>query len=226
MIAMKDHFGIASRARGKVKQHTISFGYRHPLNFQWLLCQFSIKINVAGKTAHGGKFNQLNTQFLLCCINKGMGLTLTCADHSFNISRLNPILNIFFGEQMGGWNSHCANFVKAENCKPELIIPLQNEHDSVTLANSCCLKKIGRLSGILTDILEGEKSLLPSFICPDHRPAFRLQFGNFIYHIVCKIKIIRCCDFKVIQPSFGIKAFLTKLLIKIFYVHSAAPCCF
>ena len=60
-------------------------------------------------------------------------------DH-FDIGSVAAIDNIFFGQQVGGRNDGCSQFVKGDGAIPELITAFQNQHHHVPTTDTQTLE--------------------------------------------------------------------------------------
>ena len=188
-VIVKNHFGITGGTGRKIHQHGFqSFGIS-PGKFVRHSFQLRVEINPTGAGAHRGEAGGQTMVFCAGAFYMLCNITCGSSDNRGNAGSFKSIDIIFFCQQVGGWNCDCANFMQCQNREPELIVALEHQHNHIAFFDAVFDKQVGGLIGIPTHIIEGENFLLPLIIAPDHCAAVRFQAGNFVDHIVGKIKI-------------------------------------
>jgi hypothetical protein len=115
---------------------------------------------------------------------------IDCHNHP-DICGVIPIHDILGGQEMGSRDADSTKFVKTEKTEPELVAPLQDEHDRITLANADRLKKRSCPVAVFFQLPKGKDRFVTLVVTPDQRNPVRLTPGNLIRHIIGKIEGLR-----------------------------------
>ena len=110
-----------------------------------------------------------------------------------------------FPEHVCGRYQHGTNLVQCHGEVPVLIMPLEHQHDTVTLPDALCHQVGTRLRGETADVAECQHFLMPLLIAPLYRTLFRFLCRNGIYHVISEIEIILIVQRKILYLSFFIE---------------------
>ena len=99
-------------------------------------------------------------RFLVRKIDLMSGVTVSSAKDSRNACRLKSVFKVVIDKKICCRNCNSSDLVQTEDCKPELIVTLEDEHYSVALFNAERLEVVSRLSRMFLNILKGEKSFV------------------------------------------------------------------
>ena len=91
---------------------------------------------------------------------------------------------------IGGRNCYRTQLVQSQHGKPELIMPLQNQHDLIALLDSQGLKIVCCLVGGILHIPEGEPMLTLILADVKHGQLFRLFTAQSINNIKGEVELI------------------------------------
>ena len=121
--------------------------------------------------------------YMLCDVARGG------SDDGGNAGGFKPVDIILFRQQVGGGDGDRADFMQRQDGEPELVMTLEHQHDHIAFLNAMLDEQVGSLIGIPAHIIKSKNFFLSLIIAPDHCAAVRFQPGNFVYHVVSKIKI-------------------------------------
>ena len=126
------------------------------------------------------------------------------ADHHFDAGLIQPVDHIVLFQLVAGRDCNGSQLVQCENSKPELIMPLQNQHDPVTLADSQRFEVVCCLGRCILQILKGKAAL--GLVGGDvkHSQFVRLLSAQPINHIVSEVKVFRIPELDSGQAALGI----------------------
>ena len=135
-IIMPDHFGHTGGARGKIQQHRICSGGLRPFKGIRLAFQLLGKVYPSLVGAVNADFHLNSGRFRKRRVRMVHNLAVSSTDDSLHVSRVEPVYQVFLGQQIRSRNTYRSNLVKSQKGKPKLIVPLQNQHHCVPSADS------------------------------------------------------------------------------------------
>ena len=91
-------------------------------------------------------------------------------------------------------DNYRAELVQSENCEPELIVALEDDHDHVALFDTFFAQHIGSLIAVIFQVAISEYSLFTRRVAPEERTLVRLGSRDGIDNVISKIEIFRAFE--------------------------------
>ena len=110
--------------------------------------------------------------------------------HRGDTRSVKAILQIVLQQLVGGRDRHRAQLVQTQHSKPELVVPLEDQHHAIAFLNAQGLKVVGALVGGLFHILKGETALGMVTGYVEHRQFLRLLVRQGVHQIKSKVKML------------------------------------
>ena len=220
-MVMADHLGISGRTGSKVQKQCIGCQRLHPLRHRRGLFDHRIKRQPAFPLTADNKPGADIRIILHRTFHMLADIVLSTGDNRRHAGTLEPVQEIFGGQQMGCRNRNCAQLMQSQNRKPELVMPFEYQHDPVTAADTLFLKKGCGTGSVLADLSKGEAALFTRDIAPDHSAALRFIAGDLIDYIVSEIKVFIIHRFKVLDNTILVKTLPAKFLMQQLHIHNS-----
>ena len=161
LVGMHSHLGIAGRARGKEHEHRIvstgSIGLAQISAAEETVLAI-IKVP-SFPLAADYDLGERKTVLLLCELDLTCGITVCGTEYRADTRRLEAIGEIVLDELICRGDRDRAELMKSEYREPELIMSLENEHNSVAALDAEGFEVVCTLRGGILYILEGESAL-------------------------------------------------------------------
>ncbi len=126
----------------------------------------------------------------LCEIDLIRDIAVRRADDRRDLRGIEPVFKVMLFQHIRCRDDERADAVQRDDREPELIMPLQYQHDAVAALDAERLEIIRGLAGIALDILECEAALLFVDIDINHRGLVRTFFRHCIHDIECEVEFI------------------------------------
>lgn len=111
------------------------------------------------------------------------------ADDSLDARRVEAVLEVMLDQQIRCRDDDRAEFVERENREPEVVMPLENDHDAVALADSERLEVVRGHRRISRHIPEREASLVLLGVEVEHRELVRTLLGERVDDVKREVEL-------------------------------------
>ena len=115
---------------------------------------------------------------------------------------------------VGGGNGDGAQLVQAEDREPELVVPLEHEHDAVAAPDAEGGKVVCRLRGGVLDILEGEAPLGHVVCDMKHGKLLGRLAGDLVDNVKGKVEAVLVLEAQILEHAvcvlLGLDEFLAQ----------------
>ena len=155
---MSGNLRVARCARGEEHEHKVVaagsvFGTQEFFAEERILL---VKRVPALPLSIGADFNFKRRRILLRFVNLLADEVLAGADYCGNSGSVEAVGIIVLLKQIACRNGYCAELMKTQNGKPELVSALHDKHDAVALFDAEALEIVGAFCGILFHIKESQ----------------------------------------------------------------------
>ena len=131
------------------------------------------------------------------------GIAICGAEQSGNACCIEAVLKVMLLQLVGGGNGNSTDFMQGNHSKPELVVPLQNQHYLVSPLDAQRGQIVGCLVGIMLDLPEGKPSLLFIPIHMEHGQLIGVFLGDLIHDIKAEVEMLGVFEPDILQsPVF------------------------
>ncbi len=134
------------------------------------------------------------------------------ADQGLDAGSVEAVLKVMLLQLVGCGDRDGAQFVQGHHGEPELIVPLEHQHDPVAPLDSQGGEIVGALVGGVLDILEGEAALLMMLVHIEHGQLIRILAGDLVHDIKTEVEGFMIREADGSEPSLLILLRVNKLL--------------
>ena len=118
------------------------------------------------------------------------GVTVSGTQDGRNTSCLEPIGKVMLHQLIGGRNGDGTQLVQTQNSEPELIVPLQHQHDPVPPLDAQTLEVVGTLGRSILEVLKGEPAFGHVVCDVDHCQLVGVFPGQCVHRVKSKVVAI------------------------------------
>ena len=129
-------------------------------------------------------------EFLCCLLRLGGNVAVCGADDGLHTGGLIAVGEIVLHQLIGGRDGDGADLVERQHAEPELVMPLQDQHNGVALPDTQGFEIVGGLGGVFLHIAEGEAAVGAVVCHPQHSQLVGGFFGDGVHAVEGEVELV------------------------------------
>ena len=129
------------------------------------------------------------------------GVAVRGADERLHAGSVEAVLKVMLLELVGGGDGDGAELVQGDHGEPELIVPLEHQHDPVSPFDAQGGEIVRALVGSVLHVLEGEAAFLVVLVHIQHGQLVRILAGDLVHDVEAEVESLRVREGDGLEPS-------------------------